>query len=167
MYALENAYDNVLQMDGDGQHIAEEANKIIAPVVNGEADIALGSRYLENNGYRTSFLRRLGQRFFSLIYKMITGCYISDPTSGFQCLNRKAIKFNLSGIFPDDFPDVDVLLMAHFAELRIKETAVRMLDRSGGTSMHAGLRPVIYVMKMLFSLFIVVLNAKQLRNYGK
>lgn len=167
MYALENGYDNVLQMDGDGQHMAEEAYKIIAPVVHGEADICVGSRYLENNGYKTSFPRRLGQRLFSLIYRMITGYNISDPTSGFQCLNRKALTFNLSGIFPDDFPDIDVLLMAHFAKLRVKEVAVRMLSRSGGTSMHAGFRPAIYVMKMLFSLFIVILNAKRLRNYGE
>jgi glycosyltransferase involved in cell wall biosynthesis len=167
MYALENDYHTVLQMDGDGQHMAEEAYKIITPVVNGEADIAIGSRYLENNGYKTSFHRRLGQRFFGFIYRMLTGCRISDPTSGFQCLNRKAMTLNLTGVFPDDFPDVDVLLMAHFAKFRIKEIAVRMLDRSGGTSMHAGFKPVSYVMKMLFSLFIVILNAKELRNHAR
>ncbi len=166
MYALDNGFEYVLQMDGDGQHLAEEAYKIITPIVNNEADIAIGSRYLEGTVYRTSLHRRLGQKFFSLIYKMVTGCYIADPTSGFQCLNKKALSFNLRVMFPNDFPDINVLLMAYFAKLRVKEISVLMHERSDGSSMHAGLRPVIYVIKMFFYILIIILNSKQLRNYG-
>jgi hypothetical protein len=165
LYALQHGYDYVFQMDGDGQHLAEEAYKVITPVVNQEADIAIGSRYLEDSTYQTSFHRRLGQKVFSSIYKMITGNTIADPTSGFQCLNRKALSFNLKTMFPNDFPDVDVLLMAYFAKLIIKEVAVVMRERSSGSSMHDGFKTINYVFKMLFSIFIVVLNSKKLSKY--
>ena len=70
----------------------------------------------------------------------------------------KAVKFFSGDDFPDDYPDADVLVMAHYARLRVKEVAVRMESRSDGTSMHSGLKPFYYVIKMLLSIFIVILN---------
>ena len=166
LYALRNKCDIVLQMDGDGQHLAEETPKILAAVLNGETDIVIGSRYLSaDRDYETSLARRLGQKFFGAIFSLLTKYNISDPTSGFQCLNRKAFKLFASGHFPDDFPDTDVLLIAHYAGLRVKEVPVIMMERPGGMSMHSGLKPLYYIIKMILSIFIVVLSYRRWKKY--
>jgi glycosyltransferase involved in cell wall biosynthesis len=166
LYALRNGYELIVQMDGDGQHLPDEVPKILAPVVNGESDIVIGSRYMSaENIYRTSFFRRMGQKFFSVVFSMITRYKLTDPTSGFQCLNRKAFELFTKGHFPNDFPDTDVLLMAHFAGFRVKEVSVSMMERSGGVSIHAGLKPLYYVIKMILSIMIVVLSKRRWKQY--
>ncbi len=165
LYALRYGHEFVVQMDGDGQHLPDEAPKILAPVLDGEADIAIGSRYLSKNIYKTSFARKVGQKFFGLILSLITRYQITDPTSGFQCLNRKAFELFSRGQFPHDFPDADVLLMAHYAGFRVKEVPVVMLERSGGVSMHNGLRPLYYVIKMILSITMVFLSQRRWKQY--
>jgi glycosyltransferase involved in cell wall biosynthesis len=165
-YALGNGFEYIIQMDGDGQHIADEIPKIILPVLNGEADIVVGSRYLSSgNGYKTSFARRAGQKFFGKIFSLITRYKLTDPTSGFQCLNQKAFELFTRGHFPHDFPDADVLLMAHYAGFRVKEVPVTMMERAGGTSMHAGLKPLYYIIKMILSIVMVVLSQRRWKQY--
>src|SRR5450759_2669642 len=145
LYALQYGYEFIVQMDGDGQHLPDEAPQILAPVLDGGADIVIGSRYLSpRNTYKTSLARKVGQKFFGLILSVFTGYKITDPTSGFQSLNRRAFELFSRGQFPHDFPDADVLLMAHYAGFRVKEVPVVMLERSGGASIHGGLRPVSY-----------------------
>jgi len=166
LYALRYGYEFVVQMDGDGQHLPDEAPKILAPVLDGEADIVIGSRYLSSaNTYKTSFVRKLGQKIFGMILSLITGYKITDPTSGFQCLNRRAFELFSRGQFPHDFPDADVLLMAHYAGFRVKEVSVVMVERSGGESMHAGLKPIYYVIKMILSIVMVVLSQRRWKQY--
>ena len=166
LYALRYGYEFIIQMDGDGQHIAGEIPKILLPVLNGEADIVVGSRYLSSgNGYKTSFARRAGQKFFGRIFSLITRYKLTDPTSGFQCLNQKAFELFTKGHFPHDFPDTDVLLIAHYAGFRVKEVSVIMLERSGGVSMHAGLKPLYYIIKMNLSIVMVVLSQRRWKQY--
>ena len=165
-YALKNEFDIVVQLDGDGQHLAEEIPKILTPVLNQEADIVIGSRYLSaDSSYKTSPARWLGKNFFGAIFYMVTKYNITDPTSGFQCLNRKAFQLFASGHFPDDFPDTDVLLIAYYVGLRVKEVPVIMMERSGGISMHFGLKPLYYIIKMILSMFMVILNYRRWRKY--
>ena len=165
-YALRQGYDILVQMDGDGQHVAEEIPKVLDPVLKGVVDISIGSRFLfEEQTYKTTIARRLGQRFFGSILYLLTGSKITDPTSGFQCLNKRAFDLFARGHFPDDFPDTDVLLLAHFANLRIQEVPVAMQARGGGASMHSGLRPLYYIVKMMLSMFMVILNRREWRRY--
>lgn len=166
LYAVRHGYDCVLQMDGDGQHVAAELPAILAPVAAGDADLVVGSRYLGgDSGYKTPALRRLGQRVFTAVIRAVAGIRITDPTSGFRCLGQRALKLFSSGIFPSDFPDADVLLMGHYAGLKISEVRVRMAERLGGRSMYRGFRPVYYAAKMLLSIFIVVLSFRRWRKY--
>jgi len=166
LYALRYEYDYVVQMDGDGQHLPDETLKILAPVVNGETDIVIGSRYLSlENTYKTPLARRIGQKFFCMILSLTTEYNITDPTSGFQCLNRKAFGLFSRGQFPHDFPDADVLLMAHYAGFRVKEVPVVMLERTGGKSMHDGFRPLYYIIKMILSITMVVLSQRRWKQY--
>lgn len=164
LYAIKNNFDIVVQMDGDGQHLPEEIHKILEPVLKQEADLTIGSRYLTvNKSYKTSLARRLGQVLFSAIFSILTKTKITDPTSGFQCLNRKCFQLLTKSNFPHDFPDVDVLLMVHYAGFRIKEVPVFMKERSGGKSIHIGLKPLYYIIKMFFSIFLVILNFRRWR----
>lgn len=155
-YAVRRGYGLVAQMDADGQHLAEELPHLLEPVARGEADIAIGTR--QGACLRGSPVRRAGQLFFSILLLACTRRWFSDPTSGFQVLGPRALRFFSSGVFPCDYPDADVLLMAHLAGLRIREYPVRMQPRLGGRSMHAGLRPIYYGAKMVLSVFIVILN---------
>jgi glycosyltransferase involved in cell wall biosynthesis len=168
-YAIRYGYDIALQMDGDGQHQTDQLRKILAPVVKGEADITVGSRY-DNNGtasLQMPLVRRFGHRLFSILLGILTGMRFNDPTSGFQCLNSKALKLFSCGVFPCDYPDSDVILMAQRCGLRIKEINVQMKERQGGTSMHAGMKPFYYGLKMFLSIFIVLLNRNKWQAWKK
>ena len=63
LYAARNRYDCAVKFDGDGQHPASALEDILAPVISGEADLSIGSRFLaENDGFKSTFMRRLGIR---------------------------------------------------------------------------------------------------------
>lgn len=168
LYALREGFDCVLQMDGDGQHCAEELPRILKPLQEGTADLVLGSRYQgQDPAGATSPLRRLGHWSFSQILRIFTRKRFTDPTSGFQALNRRTLTLFASGVFPCDYPDSDVILMTHLAGLQITEVPVRMKPRKGGVSMHAGLKPLYYGMKMLLAVFIVLLNLDRWRCWAR
>jgi glycosyltransferase involved in cell wall biosynthesis len=167
LYALRNQFDIVVQMDGDGQHLPEEIEKILTPVIRNDADLVIGSRLLRGNvSYMQPKMRVIGQIFFSWIFTLLTRNHISDTTSGFQCLKIKCVNFYVNHHFPDDYPDVNILLMAHFAGFRIKEVPVKMLERIGGKSMHSGFKPIYYFMKMLLSIFLIYINRKEYMTNG-
>jgi len=159
IHAVRHGYEIVLQMDGDGQHLANQLPALIDPLRDDSADIVIGSRYNGKSG-ATPILwpKRLGHRMFSLMIRALMGLQLSDPTSGFQGLNKRALTLFSSGVFPCDYPDSDVILMALMSGLRIREVPIQMQERTGGESMHTGLGPVYYGMKMLLSMFIVLLN---------
>lgn len=165
LHALGGGYEIVLQMDGDGQHVAEELPAILEPVARGEADLVIGSRYLGDGvPYEASLARRTGQHLFGLLVRLATGRRFTDPTSGFQALGTRAITLFATGRFPNDYPDADMLLMAHLAGLRMREVPVRMKMRTSGASMHSGPSAWYYVIKMLLSMWIVFLNRHELRK---
>ncbi|MGO9118330.1 MAG: glycosyltransferase family 2 protein [Desulfomonilaceae bacterium] len=159
IFALRNNCEVLLQMDGDGQHLASELPKLLEPILSNHADLVIGSRYLNGGcGYDCGIVRRIGQRMFEWIALAVTSRRFTDPTSGFQGMNIRAVKFFSGDDYPDDYPDADVLMMAHYVGLRVKEVAVRMESRSDGRSMHSGVKPFYYVMKMLLSMLLVILN---------
>ncbi|MBT1072574.1 glycosyltransferase family 2 protein [Geobacter chapellei] len=160
-YALANNYDYLVQLDADGQHDPSCIPALLAPVQSGEADIAIGSRFL-GNSYHPPFLRRLGMSLFRLIVSRVTGRQVTDTTSGFQAFNRDVIAFFATDIFPVDYPDADMLIMLHRAGFRMTEVPVRMFENSDGTSMHSGLKPLYYMFKMLLSIGVTLM-----RNKGK
>lgn len=161
LFAVQRGYDGVVQMDADGQHLPGEVVALLAPLRAGAADIVIGSRYRGGGSFQTPWPRRLGQLFFGGVLFALTQRWFSDPTSGFQALNGRALQLFSSGVFPCDYPDADVLLMAHLAGLRIREIPVKMAPRSGGVSIHAGWKPLYYGIKMLLSVFVVLLNAPE------
>ncbi len=160
-YALAQGYDLVLQMDADGQHEARDLPALLEAVQSNRADVAIGSRFLGDKNYRAPFARRLGMRLFAAIASRVTHTRVTDPTSGFQALNRRVVQYYASPAYPADYPDADVLIMLHYAGFRFVEVPVTMYGVEGGKSMHGGLRPLYYVFKMFLSILMVMLRGKQ------
>ena len=162
-YAVRNGYDLVVQIDGDGQHDPENIKPMIEELLTSESDVVIGSRFLEGGSYDVPIARKLGIKLFSKIASLITRQKISDSTSGFQVLNRRAFYyFSKVDNFPYDYPDADTIITLIFAGFKVKEIPVIMYDRMNGTSMTTGLKTVIYIIKMLISILITVLRKKNI-----
>jgi len=163
-FALAKGYDCAVQMDGDGQHDPAYIAQLLAPVVAGETDFALGSRFLGTESYEPSLARRVGMAFFRKLVSMLIQTRITDSTSGFQAFNRKVIRYFTTEVFPCDYPDADMLLTLHRAGFRISEVPVKMYPSATGKSMHTGWKPIYYMFKMLLSIFVTLLRKKDLPN---
>jgi glycosyltransferase involved in cell wall biosynthesis len=151
-WALRAGATLLVQMDADGQHDPAELAALAAPVEAGELDLVIGSRFLGTGDYRMSRLQGIGRDFFRALLSAF-GLRVTDPTSGFQAMNRAALELYASDMFPSDYPDVDVLLCAHRHGLRVGERPVRMHASPRASTLHAGLAPVYYVYKMLLSVW--------------
>jgi len=165
-YALRHGHDCVVQLDGDGQHEPADIPALVAAIVGGGADVALGSRFLGNDDYRPKLMRRIGMQLFSRLAFLLGGSRLTDVTSGFQALSGEAVRFLAADRYPADYPDADVLLMLQRAGFRIREIPVRMYGRRGGRSMHSGLRPVYYAFKMLLSVSLTSLRREAFDRKG-
>lgn len=158
-FAVFNDFEFVVQMDADGQHRATDVPMLLSHVMNGECDIAIGSRFTESRdttepppAYQMGTLRSIGRRTLCL-FSRLAGLEIDDPTSGLQAMNRNAIDLFVSNWYPSDYPDIDVLLLAHRRGLRLKEYPVEMAPSPRPSTLHSGWLPIYYVYRMLLSLW--------------
>jgi glycosyltransferase involved in cell wall biosynthesis len=150
LFALRRDYDIVVQVDGDGQHDPQQIPTIIAPIIAGEADCVVGSRYhpaKPDLNYRTPILRRLGMRFSTAILWLFTGVRINDTTSGFRALNRRAVAF-FARKYPSDHPEAEALLVLHQAGFRLVEVPVTMRSRTAGSSLFSLFRAAVYPLRV-------------------
>jgi glycosyltransferase involved in cell wall biosynthesis len=161
-YAYAKGYDYLVQIDGDGQHDAAFIPQLLAPVVAGDTDFVVGSRFLGVESYRPSFSRRLGILFFRKLVSTLIGRSITDPTSGYQAFNREVMRFFTTDVFPCDYPDADMLVTLNMAGFRIRELPVRMFANAAGKTMHSGVKPLYYMFKMCLSIFVTLLRNRQL-----
>ncbi len=91
-YALSRGYDYAVQIDGDGQHDPQSLPDLLEPVVQEKADVALGSRFLNRGAYSMPLKRLAGVVVFRILLSLIIRRKITDPTSGYQALNRVAME---------------------------------------------------------------------------
>jgi glycosyltransferase involved in cell wall biosynthesis len=159
--ALGEGYAFAVQMDGDGQHDPEYIPALLKGVREGTVDVAIGSRFLGEGDYRPTTIKKIGMAFFRTIASSLTGQHITDPTSGFQALNRKAMEFYASDAYPTDFPDADVLVMLHRKGMKFREVPVRMNHSTKKKTMHSGMVPLYYLFKMVLSIFVTLLRRDQ------
>jgi glycosyltransferase involved in cell wall biosynthesis len=152
-YAHENGYELVVRCDGDGQHDPSQLPKVLAPVLAGDADIAVGSRFAGGEGYRSSATRRVGIRLLALIVSAIARQRVTDTTSGFQALNAKALAL-FAADYPHDYPEVEGMVMTIKHRLRLCEVPVTMREREHGRSSITALRSFYYMAKVLLALFV-------------
>ena len=153
-YALAHGFDLAVRLDGDGQHDPQELPRLLEPLLAGEADIVVGSRFATRDGhYRAGLARGLGIRIFARIVSLLVGQRVTDTTSGFQALNRRGIAL-FAADYPHDYPEVEATVMVHRHRLTMKEVPVRMRERAAGASSITALRSVYYAAKVLLALFV-------------
>ena len=152
-YAFDNGFRIAVRLDGDGQHDASQLGKLLQPVLADEADIAVGSRFALPSGYRSSMPRRAGITILAKTVSLLVGRRVTDPTSGFQALNRHAIAL-FAADYPHDIPEVEAVLMTHRHRLRMIEVPVEMRERAGGRSSIGRIFAVYYMVKVLLALFV-------------
>lgn len=161
-YALENDYDIAIQHDGDGQHDPEYISDVIAPIVNGEADIVIGSRFIDNGGFQSTATRRMGISILSFLIKLCCGIKIKDVTSGFRAVNRKYIEY-YTYYYPSDYPEPEAIADASLNGARIKEIPVIMKERESGVSSINLKRSIYYMIKVSLAIVICRLTTRRKR----
>ncbi len=157
LYAAKHDYDVAVQFDGDGQHCACEIEKLLRPVAGEEADLVIGSRFMRSGDYRAPFLRRIGMYIFSFTLSRILDSPVTDTTSGFRAVNRKIIGY-FSRFYPEDYPEVEALVLVHRQGMRIAEVPVSMRERTGGRTSITAMRSAYYMVKVLLAVFIDLLK---------
>lgn len=166
-YAKRNDYKYVIQMDADGQHDASNVKllykALTTPDENGNTpDIVLGSRLIPGAPeYPMSRIRRFASGLFSLVIKIFTHKKIYDTTTGLQGLNKSAFGFySKYNHFDDKYPDANMLIQMLMLDFRVKEIPALMHTRAVGKGMHSGLKPVVYMIRMVYSMIAVWLRVK-------
>ena len=157
-YALANGYDFAVRLDGDGQHDPGELGKLLGPVERGEADLVIGSRFVDESGsYRPPFARRMGIRVFARLVSVLGGQRVTDTTSGFVALDRIGIEL-FAEEYPHDYPEVEATLVALRSGLRLVQVQVEMRERETGTSSITFVRSLYYIVKVMLALLVASLR---------
>ncbi len=161
LYAQKKGYDIAVQFDGDGQHRGSEIQKLIQPILNDAADLVVGSRFIQPGEYRAPFMRRIGISIFSIILSCILKRPVTDTTSGFRAANKRVIDF-FSRFYPEDYPEVEALVLLHKQGLCIAEVPVRMRERTGGRTSITALQSAYYMVKVLLAVFIDLMKKRRM-----
>ena len=153
LYALTEGYDAALQFDGDGQHHADQIEKILKPFLSDSADLVVGSRFLSEGGFTSSVQRRIGSKMLSFVVSTLIRQKITDTTSGFRVYGRKTLEF-FSSIYPEDYPEVETFILAHKKGLRILEVPSEIGPRTGGKSSITFSQAFYYMVKVLLAISV-------------
>ena len=170
-YAVLKGYSYVIQMDADGQHDACNVSVLYRALTSqdGEGnkpDIVIGSRFMEGSSpYKVSAVKRFAIGLFKWMIRMGTGKRYTDPTSGLQGLSRRAVKYySHYGNFDDRYPDANMIMQMTLLGYRLQEVPAVMHYRTVGVSMHSGLKPIIYMFRMFFSILAILIRIRILKT---
>jgi glycosyltransferase involved in cell wall biosynthesis len=165
-FALENGYGRMIQVDGDGQHLASEIGKL-EEAMDADPGIGMvcGSRFLTDSGYLAPISRRTGIHIFAFLLSRFVGQPVTDPTSGFRLYDRRAIAL-FARDYPHDYPEVEAVLMVHHHQLRMREVPVTMLERGGGVSSIRSGKSAYYMVKVLLAIFVGLVRKRPVIEPG-
>ena len=158
-YAFEHGYDLAVRVDGDGQHDPAQLGVLLEPVLAGEADIVVGSRFAGVDGFRSSRSRRAGIRLLAWTLSALVRQRVTDATSGFQALNRDGIRL-FAADYPHDYPEVEAVVMVVRHRLRILEVPAQMRGRETGRSSITLLRSLYYAIKVTLALLVGIFRRR-------
>lgn len=152
-YARDHGFDIAVQVDGDGQHDPSQIPLLLEPLVEGRADLVVGTRFAGERLYRAPPGRRLGMRIFAAVVSAVVRRRVTDTTSGFRAANRRAIRL-FAADYPHDYPEVEATVLVFKHRLEMTEVPVAMRERASGRSSITALRSVYYMVKVLLALFV-------------
>lgn len=155
-YAYENGYDIAVQFDGDGQHDINYVKDIISPVLKNNADIVIGSRYIDKNvsSFKSTITRQLGIKLISFVIKLVTNKKILDTTSGFRACNKKIIK-EFASDYPTEYPEPVTTTELLKKGYKLQEVPVNMNERATGKSSIKTWKNVYYMINVCLSILMV------------
>lgn len=154
-YAYENNYDIAIQFDGDGQHDVKYIPIISKPLVEGQADMCIGTRYLDKSSseFQSTFMRRLGSNIITFFIRILCKNKITDPTSGFRAVNKKVIE-EFAKSYPTEYPEPESTVSLLINGYKIKEVSVSMNEREGGVSSIRFWKAADYMIKVTLAIII-------------
>lgn len=160
-FAVLQGYDVAVQYDGDGQHDIRSLDGLVRPVLNGEADFVVGSRFVTGSGenFRSTAMRRAGIRFLSGILHCFCGLRVTDCTSGYRAAGKRAIAY-LSNDYPVDYPEPESLVQLYKKGCRIIEVPAHMFERTSGESSIRLWKSVYYMIKVTLAIMIAGVQRK-------
>lgn len=163
IYALDNNFTTAIKMDGDGQHPPDQIAILIKELEKQDADIIIGSRFLQTNqtGFKSTYSRRIGIKILQNVCKLLTGQSITDPTSGFRAYNNKAIEFMAQHYPSFDYPEPEEIILAIKNDLRIKEVPIIMRERQHGKSSISAGNSIYYMIKVTLAMIFTALRQKE------
>lgn len=155
--AYELGYEYVIRVDGDGQHAADDIPRLYETLRSSGCEMVIGSRFVEQNGSRTTAARSLGIQFFRMVLRPILGKPVHDPTSGFVGVNRTALAV-FSKSFPLEYPEIEALVVLQRKAFEFQEVPCRMLPRTTGRSSITAFKSISYIVHVLLGVFVNVLK---------
>ena len=157
-YALYHNYDIAIQIDGDGQHDPKFIPYLIKRIEEGN-HLCIGSRFIENEGFQSSKIRRIGIKYFSRLIKFLTGTLITDPTSGYRACSREVIRI-FANDYPKDYPEPETVVTVLRNKLKVSEMPVIMNAREGGKSSITNRKGIYYMIKVTLAILIASISRK-------
>lgn len=158
--AFECGCDYVIRVDGDGQHDPEDIPAILDALQREGCEMVIGSRFLDRtvrkNLVRPGWFRAMGIGLFRLILQPILGRPVSDPTSGFVGVNRKALDL-FSRTFPLEYPEIEALVVLQRKHFRFMEVPCRIRARRAGKSSITTVKALYFPLHVLLGVFVNVL----------
>lgn len=161
-YAFENGYDIAIQFDGDGQHNVNYVPNICQPIINGEANMVIGSRFVEGStsAFKSTAARQMGIKLISSFINFFTGKKLYDVTSGFRAIDRSLIEqFSLN--YPLEYPEPISTTQILKEGKKISEVPVEMNERNGGVSSIRNWKNVYYMINVLLSIIVLGTGRKK------
>lgn len=152
-YAMQNGYDYAVQVDGDGQHDPAYLKAMYDAIVAENADMVIGSRFIEKEGFQSYAIRRLGIRYFTLLIKILTGKLITDPTSGLRVINKEIIN-KFAREYPRDYPEPESVVSLLKDMKKVVEVPVVMRERQSGRSSISIKAGIYYMIKVSIAMIV-------------
>ena len=154
MYAASTErYEFVIQCDADGQHDPIDIPRIVDACRERNLDLCIGSRVLEDLGDRSTFMRRVGIRFFVRLINFLSGAGVTDPTSGLRCSGPRAWR-RFARSYPEDYPEPESLYWCVRNGLNVGEVPVRMRPRETGVSSIRYWKTCYYMVKVTLAILV-------------
>lgn len=153
LYAYENDYDVAVQVDGDGQHDPSFLEQMADTLKKEQADMVIGSRFIERKGFQSSVTRRIGIRYFTCLIRLLTGAKITDPTSGLRMIGKDVIAL-FARSYPRDYPEPESVVDILCKGKKVVEIPVLMRERQGGVSSIRMGKSVYYMIKVTLAILL-------------
>ena len=146
--------DIIVTIDSDGSHCPEELGEVLAPVLKGDADLVIGSRYMNHKQVAARKLNKFGVKIFNFFIELLTDVVITDSQSGFRAMKREVLaKQKLkSGEYEIES---EMLVKTAKTGFRVTEVPITFEQRTYG---HSGVDPIVDGAKILFSIVLAYLK---------